>query len=203
MRMAKDPIGKFNERSDSLINISKAEKADIAAATAVSSYQHTFWIGLLSNIGKLGNQPPLQLLSAAVLGAGLLKNNKRLMRTGIRMIAANTLAGLAKNFLKQRIDRTRPRLLMEEGRYQMAPGSNGAHDHRSFPSGHSACAVAVGRALAREYPSCREFAHATAGIIAVSQIARLTHYPSDVAAGSALGYISEMLLSKILRVPGN
>ncbi|MES2709375.1 MAG: phosphatase PAP2 family protein [Verrucomicrobiota bacterium] len=91
-------------------------------------------------------------LSGAVLGAGLLAGGKRPARAGLRMFAANSLATLGKTFVKRQIDRTRPDLLTREGRYEMHPGSSGAHDESSFPSDHSAGAVATAQAFAREYP---------------------------------------------------
>jgi membrane-associated phospholipid phosphatase len=169
---------------------SPPEKADVAVTKAVAPYTETLPIRMLSTFSKLGDQPPMLAISGAVLASGILARESRLARAGVRMIAAHLLATAAKNMVKRRIDRTRPRLLVNEGRYKMRPGDNEAKEQTSFPSGHSAGAVAVAAAFAHEYPEYRLPALAAAGTIAIAQIPRCTHYPTDVAAGTAIGAIS-------------
>lgn len=179
-------------------DVSAPEKADMAVARAVSPYRHTPVVRGISHFAKLGDQPPLMTLSTGVLGIGLLTGNKRLARAGLRMIAANSLAILAKNFVKERIDRTRPDLLIREGRYEMRPGTSDDHAKRSFPSGHSACSTATARAFAREYPEYGQPAKTASSFIALSQVPRGTHYPTDVAAGSLIGFLAEWAVNKLL-----
>src|ERR1044072_417286 len=124
-------------------------------------------------------------ISGAVLGAGLLRRDRRMGRTGVRMIAAHLLATAAKNFVKRRVDRTRPNVLVQEGRYEMTPGDKRAKADTSFPSGHSAGAVAVARPFPRDYPEYAVAANLAAATIALAQIPRCAHYPTDVGAGSA------------------
>jgi membrane-associated phospholipid phosphatase len=61
----------------------------------------------------------------------------------------------------------------------------------SFPSGHSAGAVAAARAFAREYPEHGLAAVGAAGFLALLQIVRSAHYPTDVAAGIGVGLLAE------------
>jgi undecaprenyl-diphosphatase len=114
------------------------------------------------------------------------------------MIAAHLVATAAKNLIKRRIDRTRPHLLVDEGRYGMQPGTRKAKEVTSFPSGHSAGAAAVAAAFAREYPEYRLPAYAAAGTIALAQIPRCAHYPTDVAAGIAIGALSAALTGETI-----
>jgi undecaprenyl-diphosphatase len=171
---------------------SAPEKADVAVTEAVAPYADSLPVRLLSTFSKLGDQPPMLALSGAVLGAGLLRGDARMARAGGRMIAAHLLATAAKNMIKRRIDRTRPGVLVEEGRYRMKPGKNRAKAVTSFPSGHSAGAIAVAAAFAQEYPEHRAAAYAAAGAIAIAQIPRCAHYPTDVAAGTAIGLLSAL-----------
>ncbi|RYD34164.1 MAG: phosphatase PAP2 family protein [Verrucomicrobiaceae bacterium] len=179
-------------------DVSAPEKADMAVARAVSPYRHTPVVRGISHFAKLGNQPPLMTVSTGVFGIGLLTGNKRLARAGLRMIAANSLALVAKNFVKERVDRTRPELLIREGRYEMRPGTSNDHAQRSFPSGHSACATATARAFAREYPEYGQPAKAASSLVALSQVPRGTHYPTDVVAGSVIGFLAEWAVNKLL-----
>lgn len=177
--------------------VSLPEKADIAVAKAMASSLSVPVVRGISHFAGLGDQPPLTAMSTGLLGIGLLTGNRRLARTGLRMMAANSVAVLAKNFVKERVDRTRPGLLIREGRYEMRPGTSGEHARRSFPSGHSACAVATARAFAREYPEYGPSAKVAASLVALSQVPRGTHYLTDVVAGGVLGFLAEWAVDKV------
>ena len=152
----------------------------------------------VETIGKLGDQPELRTISAIVVAAGLFGANRRLVRAGIRMLLAHEIATLAKNLIKRRIDRTRPRSATTHAERKVKPGRNTAKEETSFPSGHSAGAVAVARALSRDYPELRGPVLASAGIVAAAQVPRLAHYPSDVAAGALLGVASELAAALVI-----
>jgi membrane-associated phospholipid phosphatase len=177
------------------------EKADAAVARAVAPYEKTIVVRAISVIGKLGDQPPMLALSGAVLAAGIVRGDRRMARAGLRMIVAHLLATGAKNFVKHRIDRTRPKLL-REGRYKMKPGNHESKEQTSFPSGHSAGAIAVAGAFARDYPEHAAAAYGAAGAIALAQIPRCAHYPTDVAAGIAIGLGSQAAVNLVLGAPG-
>lgn len=175
-------------------NATALEQADTSVTKAVAPYQESWPVRALTAIGQLGDQPPLLALSAAVCGAGLVRGDRRMVRAGARMIAAHVIATATKNYVKHRVDRTRPHVLVEEGRYKMEPGRNRAKEETSFPSGHTAGAVAVAQAFARDYPEHRRAAYAAAGAIALAQIPRCAHYPSDVVAGTAIGLTADALV---------
>ena len=107
------------------------------------------------------------------------------------MVLSHLLATAAKNFIKHRVDRTRPRSTGSGKGHGIKPGRSHAKEETSFPSGHSAGAAAVARAFARAYPEHRGAALAGAGFIALAQIPRCAHYPTDVGAGLAIGLAAE------------
>jgi hypothetical protein len=141
--------------------------------------------------GELGDQPPLRLLSLALLGAGLWRQNRRLAEAGARMILAHQLATIVKARGKDWVDRTRPEALMNGHRYRMEPGLSGDHRLRAFPSGHMAGAVAAARAAAREYPENRVGFYGLAALIGALQIPRRAHFPTDLLAGALIGLAAE------------
>jgi membrane-associated phospholipid phosphatase len=153
---------------------------------------------LVKTIGKLGDQPELRTLSGAVVAAGLLTANRRLVRAGVRMLLAHEIATLAKDLIKDRIDRTRPHSAKTHADRAVKPGLHTAKAKTSFPSGHSAGATAVARAFGREYPQLQAPALAAAAVVAGMQVPRLKHYPSDVAAGIMLGAASEAAANLIV-----
>ena len=174
-----------------------AEQADIALADAVAPARHTLPVRALGFISELADQPPLISICAATCAVGLVSGNRRLARAGARMLAAELIATKLKSMVKHRVDRTRPMVLAEGGAYKAELG--GDHDHRmnSFPSGHTAGAVAVARAVVRDYPEHRTAAYAAAAAIGAIQIPRCTHYPTDIAAGALVGLIAEVMADRV------
>jgi membrane-associated phospholipid phosphatase len=169
--------------------------ADSAAAEAAEPYRGSAAMEMLGRFASLGDQPPLRTLCAAVIAAGLAGGDRRLARTGLRMLLAHTLATIVKDAIKHRIDRTRPRSKGEKGKDpRPRPGRHTAKEETSFPSGHSAGAAAVARAFARDYPEHEAPAYAAAGALALAQIPRCAHYPSDVGAGLAIGVAAEAVV---------
>src|SRR5687767_4046901 len=143
----------------------KLTAAEAKAAKAVAP-RGKAKVKLVELIGKLGDQPELRTLSAAVVAAGLLTANRRLVRAGVRMLLAHEIATLAKDLIKERIDRTRPHSATTHSERTVKPGRHTAKTKTSFPSGHSAGAVAVARAFGREYPQLQGPALAAAAVVA-------------------------------------
>jgi len=180
--------------------VAKLLKADAAVAKAARPHRRNRAVRLLDHVADLGDQPQLRMLCAAVIAAGLAGGDGRLARTGLRMLAAHSLATAAKDFVKRRIDRTRPRSAGKRGKdHRLAPGDSEAKEETSFPSGHSAGAAAVARAFARDYPEHAGPAYAAAGALALAQIPRCAHYPTDVGAGLAIGVAAEAAVDAVLR----
>jgi membrane-associated phospholipid phosphatase len=175
--------------------------ADAAALDAVRPYRDSKGVEALSWYAKLGDQPQMLTLSGAVLALGVLRAERRMIRAGARMIASHLLATAAKNFIKHRIDRTRPRSATGADGHHMKPGRKRSKEETSFPSGHSAGATAVARAFAREYPDRALPALAAGGLIALAQIPRCAHYPTDVGAGIAIGLAAEAAVAAVLPAP--
>ena len=175
----------------------KLTAADAKAVKAVAP-RHKPQAKLVETIGKLGDQPELRTLSAVVIAAGLLSANRRLVRAGVRMLLAHEIATLAKDVIKDQIDRTRPHSARTHSDRAVKPGRHTAKTKTSFPSGHSAGATAVARAFGREYPQLQGPALAAAAVVAGMQVPRLNHYPSDVAAGIMLGVASEAAANLIV-----
>ena len=167
------------------------EEADIAVADKMISYRDTKIVKALGTASEMADQPPLLSLCVGTLALGAILRNPRMMRAGGRMIASHLVATGIKAVIKKSVDRTRPSLLHDEQRYELDEGERDEGDYNSFPSGHTAGAVAVAMALGREYPRLAWPARAGAAAIALIQIPRCAHYPTDIAAGAALGLLAE------------
>jgi undecaprenyl-diphosphatase len=178
-------------------------ETDAKVAEAVLPVRYEPAVRVLAFLSDIGDQPQMRTLSGGLIGAGLLVRDGRLARAGLRMLLAHELATAAKNFVKRRVDRTRPRSLGDGEAPHIRRGRNEHKEETSFPSGHSAGAAAVARAFVREYPEHRIAAYAGAGSVALAQIPRCAHYPTDVGAGLAIGGASEAVVNGVLsRLPG-
>lgn len=171
---------------------------DRKAHEAAKPYEGTPPVKALSVVSELGDQPQMLALSGAVLAWGVIGGRPELRRAGMRMIASHLLATGIKNLVKRNVDRTRP-FAATDGADHPRPGRSESKEETSFPSGHSAGAVAVAQAFAREVPRHRGKALAGAGIIAAAQVPRCAHYPTDVGAGLAIGWLSEAMVDAAWR----
>lgn len=188
----------MSQPSDPAAAATRIEQADVAVAEAAAEVQHHPVTKALGAASEIADQPPLFALSAIVIATGVLRRDRRLARTGMRMLAAEGLATAVKALIKHRISRTRPHKMLDDGRYEMRRGGPDEGPWNSFPSGHTAGAVAVSRAIVRDYPSRAVSAYGAAAAVAAIQIPRCAHYPTDIAAGAAIGWLSEWVVSRVL-----
>lgn len=170
----------------------KAEKADLRTAKAAAKWREHPVVKTAGWVSEIADQPQLLSLCAGTLAVGLVRRDRQLATTGARMLASALVAIAVKDIAKRAIDRTRPGVVVDGGEYEMKKGEGtGDGDLGSFPSGHTAGAVAVARALSRGYPSAAPAATAAAGLIAAVQIPRCAHYPTDIGVGAVIGWLAE------------
>jgi undecaprenyl-diphosphatase len=168
-------------------SLKPVEKFDIALAQALSLEEDSLagrWVG---RFAELGDQPPMQALSGVTIAAGAIRRDRRMLRAGLRMLAAHSFATLAKAFVKDSVDRTRPGDAIDKHRYRMATGDSDAHRLQSMPSGHSAGVTAVAASGLTDYPQAAGPVLAGSVALAAAQLPSRNHYLSDVAIGSVIG----------------
>ena len=168
---------------------------DKKAKTLFEPYRKSAPVKVLDVAGEIGDQLQMRLLCGGIVAVGVLRADARMVRAGARMLLAHELATFVKGLGKDNVDRKRPR--STQGRKASRPHKGESHDKewQSFPSGHSAGAVAAASAFASVYPQYRVPALAAGGAVALAQIPTCAHYPSDVAAGATVGAASNGALS--------
>ena len=138
----------------------------------------------LVGITQAASYSRLWLLIAAALAVFGGRDGQRAAGRGLVAIAIATAAanGPAKLLVRRRrpSSRWQPTLIR-------TPRST------SFPSGHSAAAVAFATGASAELPLLTPVLVALAGAVAYSRVHTGVHYPSDVAAGAGIGLASGLL----------
>lgn len=178
------------------------ERSEIALARRLAGLRDHPLLRSAEPLSKLADQPPMVALAAAGVLAGLTFRNPRLAQAGGRMLASVLLATGGKSVIKRLVRRTRPNVVLDEGRYRAEAGGSEEKSEQSFPSGHTADAVAAARAIARSYPNLALPAYTTAAAVAALQPARAKHYPTDVVAGAAIAVAAELIVDRLFRAAG-
>ncbi len=150
--------------------------------------------GAVTDIGRLA-----WILAAAIVVLAIgLPLTRRFSRTQGRYHAAHLIrkvtyvglsvlsASIVVHILKYAIGRARPPLYSEYGIFGFEP-FHGDFLFQSFPSAHSAHVGALFAALALLFPRFRLLFVGIGLWLGVTRIIIGVHYPSDVAAGLALG----------------
>lgn len=119
----------------------------------------------------------------------------RLFAHSAYLLLAVSLAQLIVQGLKRLFGRARPPLLDEYGSLSFVFGRSG-EEFYSFPSGHSATMAVVTTTLMMWFPQVRLPILAAGTAFALSRIVVGAHYPSDVAAGLAIGFLTAILLGR-------
>jgi membrane-associated phospholipid phosphatase len=112
-----------------------------------------------------------------------------------RLLMATYGAGLVANIGKMLIARTRPSGFgIAAGDVWQTfeapfPFGEGGNMHQSFPSAHTATAVAFALVLSCLYPHARRLFMALALLVAMQRLQCGAHYLSDICCGAAIGWL--------------
>lgn len=116
------------------------------------------------------------------------------------LIAAVLAASMVAMLVKRLVSRVRPGH-ENAGRF-LGPSWRHANFKESFPSSHSACAVALSVALAAYYPNAAVTFWVLALLCAGLRYVMDAHWPSDVLGGIALGYAVAHVTLRVAGLPG-
>ncbi len=114
----------------------------------------------------------------------------------VTLVAAVLGTSIVCLLIKRLLGRVRPG--REHAGHFLGPSFKHANYRESFPSSHSACAIAMTTALAYYYPQAAVTFWALAIICAVLRYILDAHWPSDVLAGVSLGYLIATLIVRYL-----
>lgn len=132
-----------------------------------------------------------QALSAFVASALILElddNSERRMRTVVALLVATIGASLIGLLIKRLTGRIRPG--HENAGKFFGPTLSHANWRESFPSNHTASALAMTLVLATVYPHAAVTFWSLGILCALLRYVLDAHWPSDVLGGAALGYVT-------------
>jgi len=148
----------------------------------------------LSRLSHFANHSKPWFLVAGALAAAGGPTGRRAALTGVAAIGAASL--LVNQPMKLAGNRTRPDRVgheVPESRWVRMPTST------SFPSGHSASALAFAVAVGDVVPALRWPLRLAGGTVAFSRVYTGVHYPGDVLVGAATGAVLGRLVSRWAR----
>ncbi|MFJ4894778.1 phosphatase PAP2 family protein [Streptomyces sp. NPDC088788] len=135
---------------------------------------------LLSAVEETAENSKLWCGAAALMA---MTGGRRGHRAAVLGLASLALAQLVSNGVGKRVvDRPRPpKEWIDHDEVEDRPDSS------SFPSGHTAAAVAFTAAVAPEWPLAAAVCAVPAALLALERVQSGAHYPSDVGAGALIG----------------
>ena len=156
-------------------------------------------IPILEEAGRIGNRLGHGTTLVAIsLGLGIFGygwKHARFKQAMWQSLIAHGISGLLIQIIKHLLGRPRPRFTHQE-EWQMGPSFQGGLD--AFPSGHSTASFAVAAVLARHFPRGTWVWYGLAAFVALSRIAKGSHFPSDALTGALIGFLVGYLLARPL-----
>ncbi|GAB2686027.1 hypothetical protein GCM10027037_04640 [Mucilaginibacter koreensis] len=167
------------------------ERVMLELAARRTPAQTGFFMFLSRNyrIGDIG-------VPAGLLAGGIISNNKEMRQNALYVASSTALSYGLTMLIKRIVKRPRPFIRNLNIVPVYEAGSS------SFPSGHTSSTIATATALSIAYPKWYVIAPSFfwAGATSYSRMYLGVHYPSDVAAGAAVGVGSAFSL-KFLKKP--
>ena len=135
----------------------------------------------ISNAGVYG----LGAAAGGIFVTGLITHNEHATDTGIRSAEASVDSVILYAALKAVLARQRPSMGQGDGKFFSGNWTSG-----SFPSGHATLAWTLAAVMAHEYPNwpMRLLMYGAATAVSTTRVTGGVHFPSDVFAGSVIGY---------------
>jgi membrane-associated phospholipid phosphatase len=119
-------------------------------------------------------------------------------KAALSILISSFGAAIAGRILKQLVGRVRPG--REDAGKFLGPTWKHANFRESFPSNHTASAVAMSAVLAQLYPSAAPTFWALAVACALLRYVLDAHFPSDVVGGIILGYVGAIVTLQSLHL---
>lgn len=164
--------------------LAEVERIDRAVYAAVAATSTPRLDGAMRRLSVAANYSRLSLASSLILAVAGGPRGRRAAVAGMTSVAATSaVANLVVKPFGRRRRPDRAAQDVDTARHVPMPGS------RSFPSGHTAAAVAFASGAGQVLPAASVPLHILAALVAYSRVHTGVHYPGDVLAGAVLGSV--------------
>lgn len=162
--------------------LAEADRVDRAVYAAVAGTDTPRLDQAMRQLSRAADYSKLSITAGAMLALGGGERGRQAALSGLASVAAT--AAVVNLVVKPIGRRARPDRAAGEvplDRHVRMPAS------RSFPSGHTAAAVAFASGVGRVLPLAALPLHALAALVGYSRVHTGVHYPGDVLGGAVLG----------------
>jgi undecaprenyl-diphosphatase len=164
--------------------LADGEQIDRAVYAAIAGTPTPLLDDTMRRLSHAANYSRLSMGAAAVLALTGGRKGRRAAGTGLICVAATSAAvNLVVKPIGRRNRPDRPGEQVPAARHVTMPTS------ASFPSGHTAAAVAFASGAGRVLPLASVPLHGLAALVGYSRVHTGVHYPGDVVAGAVIGAI--------------
>jgi membrane-associated phospholipid phosphatase len=164
--------------------LAEAERVDRAVYGAIAETPTPHLDGAMRRLSRAADYSKLSVGSSALLGVAGGPKGRRAAGAGLASVAATSaFVNLVVKPLGRRHRPNRTAEMVPSARKVRMPRSS------SFPSGHTAAAVAFASAAGRVLPVAGVPLHALAALVGYSRVHTGVHYPGDVMAGALIGAV--------------
>jgi membrane-associated phospholipid phosphatase len=162
--------------------LSEADAIDLAVYRAVADTPTPHLDVAMRRVSNAANYSRLSIAAAGLLATAGGARGRRAARSGLTaVVATSAFVNLVVKPLGRRRRPERTEQETESERAVRMPAS------RSFPSGHTAAAVAFASGVSRVWPAVGAPLQVLAALVGYSRVHTGVHYPGDVVAGAVIG----------------
>jgi membrane-associated phospholipid phosphatase len=175
--------------------VSEADRVDRAVYAAIAGADTPRLDRAMRGLSRAADYSKLSIAAGAMLALGGGARGRKAALSGLASVAAT--ATIVNLVVKPLGRRRRPDRVAEEvppERQIRMPAS------RSFPSGHTAAAVAFASGVGRVLPIAGVPLHALAAAVGYSRVHTGVHYPGDVLGGALMGAMLSDLTAGVIGV---
>ncbi len=164
--------------------LEEAERLDVSVYDAIAGTPTPQLDATMRRVTNAANYSRLSIAAGALLALRGGPRGRRAAATGLASVAATSaFVNLVVKPLGRRPRPNRDAQEVPAARHVRMPTS------RSFPSGHTAAAVAFASGVGSVLPLAGAPLHALAALVAYSRVHTGVHYPADVLAGALIGAV--------------
>ncbi|MFE5733672.1 phosphatase PAP2 family protein [Streptomyces sp. NPDC056528] len=173
--------------------LTRLRAADHGLTRHMAAWDSPWVREILPPVEEAAERTKLWWAAAVLMAAGGGRRGRRAAAVGVTCMAVAEL--LSNGVGKQLVERRRP---PEE--WIPHDDVEDRPDSSSFPSGHTAAAVAFAGSVTLSWPAAGAVCAVPAALVAVERVHSGAHYPSDVVAGAAIGLAAVALVRKAPRL---